>query len=81
MATKTISIDLEAYERLRSARQSATESFSKVIHRAHWSVPPHDAAAFLDAIEALEPVDEAALDALDAAQVADAPPESAWECA
>ena len=36
MATKTISIDLQAWERLRQARQSEAESFSQVIHRAKW---------------------------------------------
>jgi predicted CopG family antitoxin len=34
--TKTISIDLEAYERLRRARRSRSESFSMVIKRATW---------------------------------------------
>ncbi len=36
MATKTISLRLEAYERLRRARRFPSESFSEVISRAVW---------------------------------------------
>jgi predicted CopG family antitoxin len=36
MATKTISLRLEAYERLRHARRFPDESFSEVILRATW---------------------------------------------
>jgi hypothetical protein len=36
MATKTLSVDDEAYERLRRARLHPKESFSKVIKRAKW---------------------------------------------
>lgn len=34
MATKTISLKVEAYERLRSARRYREESFSEVVMRA-----------------------------------------------
>lgn len=37
MATKTISVDIEAYTRLSGARLFAKESFSQVIKRARWS--------------------------------------------
>jgi hypothetical protein len=36
MATKTISLRVEAWERLRRARRSPEESFSEVVMRAHW---------------------------------------------
>ena len=34
MATKTISIELDVYERLRALRSTPSESFSKVLRRA-----------------------------------------------
>jgi len=36
VSTKTISLKLEAYERLRAARRYPTESFSEVVLRATW---------------------------------------------
>lgn len=36
MATKTISLRIEAWERLRRARRSPDESFSEVVLRAEW---------------------------------------------
>jgi hypothetical protein len=36
MATKTISLSLDAYERLCMARRHAKESSSSVLRRAHW---------------------------------------------
>ena len=36
MATKTISLRLDAYEKLRAARRRPSESFSQVILRARW---------------------------------------------
>ena len=36
MSVKTISLKLEAYERLRAARRYPTESFSGVVLRAGW---------------------------------------------
>ncbi len=75
MATKMVSIDLEAYERLRSARRSPDDSFSKVIKRAVWPPVPRTAAALLAALEAMPAMSEAELDRLDAAQLADSAPE------
>jgi hypothetical protein len=78
MATKTISVDLEAYERLRRARRSPDESFSRVIKRARWPNELRTAAGLLDALEEAPLPDPAALDRLDEAQRLDVPPEDPW---
>jgi hypothetical protein len=78
MATKTISIDLEAYERLRRARLSPDESFSRVIKRARWRDESKTAAGLLSALHEAPPPDPAVLERLDEAQRADAPPEDPW---
>jgi hypothetical protein len=36
MATKTITRELDAYEKLRAAKRSERESFSEVVRRARW---------------------------------------------
>jgi hypothetical protein len=36
MATKTISLELDAYEKLKRAKRSERESFSEVVRRARW---------------------------------------------
>ncbi|MCH7565337.1 MAG: hypothetical protein IH968_16110 [Gemmatimonadetes bacterium] len=36
MATKTISLRVEAYDKLRRARAHSSESFSDVVMRARW---------------------------------------------
>jgi predicted CopG family antitoxin len=56
MATKTISIDLEAYERLRGARQD-NESFSQTIKRV--VRPQLDFEAFRKQLEGLSLSDKA----------------------
>lgn len=78
MATKTISVDIEAYERLRRARRTRTESFSQVIKRATWPAPPRTAGALLKAFEGAPVVDDEALDLLEKAQASDRPPENPW---
>ncbi len=78
MATKTISIDLEAWERLRRARRSPRESFSMVIKRAEWPTPPRTAGAVLAALGEVPPLDAGTIERLEAAQQSDARPEDPW---
>ena len=47
MATKTISLELDAYERLRRFKISPRESFSQVVRRAVWTDAPPCAADIL----------------------------------
>ena len=78
MSTTTISLDLDAYDRLRHARIRPDESFSQVIKRARWDTPPSTAAALLRALENA-PVPEAeVLQRLELAQAEDKAPDNAW---
>ena len=47
MATKTISLKLGAYERLKAARRDPSESFSQVVLRAEWPEATVTAAELL----------------------------------
>lgn len=47
MSTKTISVRLEAYERLARARKTPSESFSDVIMRARWDSEARTAGEYL----------------------------------
>lgn len=78
MATKTISIDLEAYERLRRARISPEESFSRVIKRARWRNELKTAGGLLRALQAAPLPDPVVLGRLDEAQRTDVPPKDPW---
>ena len=68
MATRTISIDREAYERLRSARTRVDESFSQVIKQAEWQPVASTAAALLAALEAAPVLSARTLSRLEKAQ-------------
>ena len=61
MATKTISIDIEAYERLRSVRKD-NESFSQTIKRV--VKPPFDVKSYLERIKDC-PLSEEAITAIE----------------
>ncbi len=80
MATKTISLTVEAYDRLRAARRRPDESFTDVVLRAEW---PERAATGAELLERLrrEPplLTEAELDELDRTLAGDRPPEDPWK--
>jgi hypothetical protein len=78
MATKTISIDLEAYEKMKRVQRHSRESFSTIIKRAEWPAPKHTGAALKAALAGLPVLDEAILDSLDADQKSDSPPDDPW---
>ena len=78
MATKTISIDLDAYEKLRQARLRPDESFSQVIKRGRWDPPRSTGAALLEALATAPLPDDRVLDRLEEAQRSDVTPGDAW---
>ena len=80
MATKTISLRLEAYERLRRARRHPGESFSDVVLRAQWADEAPTAGDYLNRIRERGPLyDAAGLDAIETLDAADAPAEDKWK--
>jgi len=79
VAIKTVSLKIEAYERLRSARRYPSESFSEVILRARWPESTVTGAELLARYRtAGAHFTEAELDAMEAAKAAGAAPEDKW---
>jgi len=83
MATKTISLELDAYERLAAARIEPREPFSSVVRRAHWNQPTMTGAKLLEYAQQMIrdgncPVTEKELDAMDAAQANPRASRSKW---
>lgn len=83
MATKTISLELDAYEKLSRAKRSPRESFSQVVRRAVWPEEGLTGARLLARVRAqmragTTPIDEATLDRLDAAQASPRRASSKW---
>ena len=76
MATKTLSVDEEAYLKLVRAKQDRRESFSAVIKRARWDRGKKRCGDLL--ARASGHVPEKVLDTLDRAQAEDRPPADAW---
>jgi hypothetical protein len=79
MASKTITLKLEAYNRLRAARRYPTESFSEVVLRASWPADTATAGDLLRLYKASGPrLSKQAVDDIAAANAADEPPVDKW---
>jgi len=79
MSVKTISLKLEAYERLRAAKRYPNESFSEVVLRARW---PEDTITARELLALGRSrggrFSEAELDRIEALKQQDLPPEDKW---
>jgi len=53
MPTKTISIELDAYEKLVAAKTGPRDSFSKVIRRTHFEIPTPTGPELLERLDKL----------------------------
>jgi predicted CopG family antitoxin len=78
MSTKTISIDLEAYERLSRARLSPKDSFSRVIKRAKWEMSAKTCGDLLQSLAGMPTAEDEVLDRLERAQAEDEAPDQPW---
>lgn len=79
MATKTISLRLDAYERLRRARLRPDESFTEVVLRAEWPDRGMTARELRAVYETEGPLfDDDALDRIEEANTLDRPPKDKW---
>jgi len=79
MSSKTISVKIEAYQRLRAARRYPGESFSQVVLRARWPEDTITARELRARARARGAgFSEADLDRIDALKRLDAPPEDKW---
>lgn len=78
MSTKTISIDLEAYEMLSRARLSPKDSFSRVIKRARWETKAKTCGDLLQSLRTMPRAGDEVLDRLERAQLEDQTPDHPW---
>lgn len=79
MATRTLSVTLEAYERLRAARRHPGESLSQVILRARWPERTITGGELLGRLRERGPhFTEEQLDLIERAKSEDRPPEDKW---
>jgi predicted CopG family antitoxin len=79
MATKTISLKVEAYERLKAARRYPGESFSEVVLRARWPGDTVTAAELLRICrERGAGLSESELDRIEELKADQQPPEDKW---
>lgn len=79
MAIKTVSLRIEAYERLRAARRYEGESFSQVVLRAQWPEQPVSGGDLLRRMRDHGPyLTEDQLASIEAADHGDRPPGDKW---
>ncbi|MBI4421298.1 MAG: antitoxin VapB family protein [Gemmatimonadetes bacterium] len=79
MSTKTISVRVEAYERLKRAKRDPSESFSDVILRARWDASPTTAADYLGVVRERGPLYRPEeLAGVEAIKGEDQPPKDKW---
>ena len=79
MATRTVSVTIEAYDKLRRARRYPTESFTQVILRATWPEDTITAAELLSRLDRIpEPFTADGLDAIERAKAEQREPENKW---
>jgi hypothetical protein len=79
MATKTISLKLEAYERLKAAKRYENESFSDVVLRAMWPDQAISAGEWLTLCRERGPAFGAKeLDRIEELKRSDQPPVDKW---
>lgn len=77
--TKTITLEIDAYEKLRAAKVGR-ESFSAVVRRAILPKAPRTGKDLIEALRARAAgFDEAALAEIEMADRNDAPPGNPWE--
>jgi len=79
--TKTISLELDAYDRLRRAKRSERESFSEVVRRAIFPDDPMDGPELLAYLKRRGPLlDEEATDELETVhKILSRPAEDPWK--
>jgi predicted CopG family antitoxin len=80
MATKTISLKLEAYEKLKRARRYKGESFSEVVLRATWPEETITAGELLELCRKRGPIlAEEMIERVEQLKQADRAPKDKWK--